>query len=166
MAEFTTLRDGRARQCRQNAQLKSERKRQAVLDAISVLHQKDIPITKGSVAKQANVSYPFLSKHDDLLQAIDDAEKSEGARRLMSASNVRSQDIAIAAMQRQMEKLKQQVKGKDIELRCKQREIDQLYGKLASRSELADAELRCKLAEVLNRLQAYEDKEHGTLAFV
>jgi hypothetical protein len=59
-------------------------------------------------------------------------------------------------MQRQMEKLKQQVQLKEVEIRSKQREIDQLYGKLASRGELTDAQLRAKLTEALRRLQAYE----------
>ena len=108
------------------------------------------------------MSYPFLARHHDLLQAIDAAARHEGARKQVVTPNAQGKDIAIAAMQRQMEKLKQQVKEKDAEIRCKQREIDQLYGKLASRSELTDAEIRCKLAEVLKQLHAHEDKAYGT----
>jgi hypothetical protein len=160
MAESTTLMDVKVNQCRQNALLKSQRKRQAVFDAIAVLQQQGIPITKRAITKQANVSYPFLAKHVDLLQAIEDASGSQELRSLENVPESRSTDIALAAMKRQMEILKQQVKEKDAEIRRKQGEIDQLYGKLASRSELTDAEIRRKLAEALNQLQAYKDKEH------
>ncbi len=156
MVESTTLQASREQQCRLNAQHKSERKRQAVLEAITALQQANLPVTKTTVVKQAQVSYPFLAKHVDLLQAIDDAAAAGSAKRLASAPAVRGQDVLVAAMQRQMEKLKQQVQVKEVEIRSKQREIDQLYGKLASRGELTDAQLRAKLTETLRRLQAYE----------
>ena len=156
MAEVTTLQTARELQCRRNAQRKSERKRQAVLEAITALQQANLPVTKTTVVRQAQVSYPFLAKHADLLQAIDAAATAGSARRLASAPTVRGQDVLVAAMQRQMEKLKQQVREKEIEIRSKQREIDQLYGKLASRSELTDTQLRAKLKETLQRLQTYE----------
>jgi hypothetical protein len=44
------------------------------------------------------------------------------------------------------------VATKDAELRQKQREIDQLYGKLAAGSKLSEPELSQKLQEVLSRL--------------
>lgn len=140
-----------------NAQIKSERKRQAVLDAIVDLQAQGIPITKAAVLKQANVSYPFLAKHADLGQAIAEAEQAGWETRLAQASASRGKDVAISALQRQVERLKQQVQEKEAEIRCRQREIDQLYGKLASRSELTDPQLRAKLAEALQRLQAHED---------
>lgn len=158
MEESITLNDRKARQCRQNASAKSERKRQAVFEAIQTLQKQGVPVTKSAVVRHANVSHPFLSKHADLLQAIDTAAK-EGTGKLVDSPGSRSRDVAIAAMQRQMEKLKQQVKEKDTELRRKQKEINQLYGKLASDSSLTDVELRHKLTEVLNQLQAFEDKE-------
>lgn len=157
MVESTMLKDLKAVQCRKNAQMKSERKRQAVIEAISTLQQQGVRVTKGSVAKQAHVSYPFLSKHVDLLQAIEQAGGAEGVSRLPSAGNGQGKDVVIAALQRRLDTLKQQVKEKDVELRRKQREIDQLYGKLASRSEMTNAEIRAKLAEALQRLQASED---------
>ena len=156
MAESTTLQTAREQQCRQNAQRKSERKRQAVLEAIVTLQQQDRLVTKTAIARQANVSYPFLAKHADLLQAIDNAAVAGNAKRLASAPAVRGQDVVVAAMQRQMEKLKQQVRKKESEIRRMQQEIDQLYGKLASRSELTDTQIRAKLKEALQRLQTYE----------
>lgn len=158
MAESTTRKESKADQCRQNALNKSQQKRQAVLDTISDLQRRNIPITKKSVTEHANVSYPFLSKHIDLLQAIHDAATSDKERSLINASNKPGKNFAISVLQRQVEQLKQQVKEKEAENRGKQREIDQLYGKLASRSELTDAEIRRKLAEVLDRLQAYENE--------
>jgi 7-keto-8-aminopelargonate synthetase-like enzyme len=71
MVESTTLQASREQQCRRNAQRKSERKRQAVLEAITALQQANLPVTKTTVVKQAQVSYPFLAKHADLLQAIE-----------------------------------------------------------------------------------------------
>ena len=156
MVESTTLQASREQQCRLNAQHKSERKRQAVLEAITALQQANLPVTKTTVVKQAQVSYPFLAKHVDLLQAIDAAAVAGTARRLASAPAVRGQDVVVAAMQRQMEKLKQQVREKEIEIRRMQHEIDQLYGKLASHGELTDTQLRAKLKETLQRLQTYE----------
>lgn len=159
MVECTTLKATKADQCRLNAQSKSEKKRQAVLEAIVALQQQGRPITKAAVKKYANVSYPFLKKHEDLLQTIDEAENTDKARRLSSASNAQGKDVAIAAMQRQMEKWKKESQEKTAEIRRKQREIDQLYGKLAGRSEMTDAELRARLAEALQRLQSYESAE-------
>jgi len=45
---------------------------------------------------------------------------------------------------------------KDAEIRQKQREIDQLYGKLAAGSVLTDPELRSLLADALERLASME----------
>jgi hypothetical protein len=157
MVESITLKDLKVIQCRKNAQVKSERKRQSVIEAIAMLQQQGVPVTKSSVAKQAHVSYPFLSKHVDLLQAIDKVREAESASRLSSAVESRGKDLVIAALQRRLDTLKQQVQEKDAKLRCKQREIDQLYGKLAGRSEMTNAELRAKLVEALQRLQANED---------
>ena len=63
----------------------------------------------------------------------------------------------IAALRRRLDEMKQQLSAKDRELRGKQREIDQLYGKLAAASPLTDAELRVAFADALNRL-AQQDK--------
>jgi hypothetical protein len=53
--------------------------------------------------------------------------------------------------------MKQTIVKKDAELRQKQREIDQLYGKLAAGSQLADPELRSTLAAALKRLASQEE---------
>ena len=133
MAEFTMLRNLKAEQCRQNAQAKSDRKRQDVLEAISLLQQQQVPVTKSSVAKQANVSYPFLSKHADLLQAVENAGSLDRERRLSRAVEHAGKDQVIAALQRRLDKLQQQVHEKEAEIQQQKREIAQLYGKLASR---------------------------------
>lgn len=130
-----------------------------MLDAILALQQKGRSVTKAVVKKYANVSYPFLNKHEDLLQAINEAENTDKERRQSSTANAQGKDVAIAAMQRQMEKWKKESQEKTAEIRRKQREIDQLYGKLASCSEMTDAELRAKLAEALQRLKSYEGEE-------
>ena len=133
MAEFTTLRNFKAEQCRQNAQAKSDRKRQDVLEAISLLQQQQVPVTRSSVAKQAGVSYPFLSKHADLLQAIENAGSLDREQRLSRAVEHAGKDQVIAALQRRLDKLQQQVHEKEAEIQRQKREIAQLYGKLASR---------------------------------
>ena len=133
MAEFTMLRNLKAEQCRQNAQAKSDRKRQDVLEAISLLQQQQVPVTKSSVAKQAGVSYPFLSKHADLLQAIENAGSLDRDQRLSRAVEHAGKDQVIAALQRRLDKLQQQVHEKEAEIQQQKREIAQLYGKLASR---------------------------------
>lgn len=157
MVDAITLQATKADQCRLNAQSKSERKRQAVLDAILSLQQQGQPVTKTTVKQQAAVSYPFLAKHADLLQAIEAADNIRQARVPASATETRSKDVVHAAMQRQMDKLKQQVKEKEVQIRQQQRNIDVLYGKLSNNSVLTDAQLRAKLKEALARLHAYED---------
>lgn len=159
MDESTTLNDFKAQQCRKIAQAKSERKRQAVFEAISLLQRQGIPVTRRSVMRQADVSYPFLNKHLDLLSAIDLAQEGDNAKKLESAAVNQSRNQALAAMQRRLDKLKQQLQDKELELREKQKTIDLLYGKLATSGELTDAELRAKLAETLKRLQAYEGQD-------
>jgi hypothetical protein len=73
MDASTTARDKRTEQCRKNAQARSEHKRQAVRDALSLLDQERQPITKAAVARRAGVSLVFLRSHTDLVQAIDEA---------------------------------------------------------------------------------------------
>lgn len=133
MDELTRLNSLKTEQCRRNAQAKSERKRQDVLAAISLLQQQGLPVTKSTIAKHAGVSYPFLSKHADLLQAIEEAGKIDREQRLSRAADHPGKSQVIAALQRRLDTLQKQVREKDAEIRRKQQEIDQLYGKLAGR---------------------------------
>lgn len=68
----------------------------------------------------------------------------------------KAKDQVIAALRRRLDELKQTVANKDAELRRKQREIDQLYGKLAAGSKRSEPELSQKLQEVLLRLAVFE----------
>lgn len=157
MDESITLETRKSEQCRKNAQAKSQRKRQDVLEAIALLQQQGAPISRKTVVQIARVSYPFLAKHADLQQAIDEASDVDRNARLEELkSHTRSQDTAISALKRRVDNLKLKLQDKEGEIRKKQREIDLLYGKLASQGELTNADLREKLTEALKRLQDYE----------
>lgn len=137
MAESTTMNQRKAEQCRQNAQAKSDRKRQDVLTAIAVLQGKQLPITKAAIKRQANVSYPFLAKHPDLLAAIETAQQTDREVRLVAEINKnRNQGQVVTALKRRVDTLKKQLEEKEKELRKKQETIDILYGKLATRNNL------------------------------
>jgi hypothetical protein len=152
MDTFTTAKVTRGEQCRINAKARSEKKRQAVFDALSALQQEKSAVTKAAVARQAGVSVVFLRKHPDLLQAIEDAEQARSAIRSPVSSSERVKDQVIAALRRRLDEMKQQLAAKDGQLRQKQRDIDRLYGKLAAASPLTDAELRRVLTEAMERL--------------
>jgi hypothetical protein len=148
MGASTTTKHTRAEQCRKNAQAKSEQKRQATFAAIRELQHEKHPVTRSAVARRAGVSVVFLRSHPDLLQALSEAEQQH---RLAPPENARdsTKDQVIAALRRRLEEMKQQLAAKDQQLRTKQREIDLLYGKLASASPLTDAELRAALTSAL-----------------
>ena len=79
----TSAKLSRSDQLRQIARQKSESKRHATFQAIRDLADPQIgrgrPITQAAVAKRAGVSTVFLRSHDDLLQAINDADKARPA---------------------------------------------------------------------------------------
>lgn len=152
MVASTTTRVSRTEQCRKNAQAKSERKRQAVRDALALLVQERQPITKAAVARRAGVSLVFLRSHTDLVQAIEEATHARMASPSSATNGSPAKDQVVAALRRRLEDTRQQLAVKDRELRDKQREIDLLYGKLASASPLTDADLRCAFASAMERL--------------
>jgi hypothetical protein len=156
MVASTTAKVTRAEQCRINAKAKSEQKRQAASDALSVLQQEKRVITKAAVARRAGVSVVFLRNHPDLLQAIEDAEQSRPAIPFTDASSDRVKDQVIAALRRRLDEMKQQLAAKDAQLKQKQRDIDRLYGKLAAASPLTAAELRSALLDAVERLAHHE----------
>jgi hypothetical protein len=155
MDASTTARHTRIEQCRRNAQAKSEQKRQAALVAIQELKLEKHPITRSAVARRAGVSVVFLRSHQDLLQAIEEAEQRRRLTPSESGSD-KAKDQVIAALRRRLDEMKQQLAAKDQQLRGKQREIDRLYGKLAAASPITDTELRSALAEALDRLAGQE----------
>src|SRR5207302_8485074 len=109
-----------------------------------------------AVARQAEVSLVFLRSHPDLVQAIEEAARTREAAASPIIPDSSAKDQVIAALRRRLDEMKQQLVVKDRELRGKQREIDQLYGKLAAASPLTDAEMRRALADALNRLTQQE----------
>ncbi len=131
MGVSTTARQTRTEQCRKNAQAKSQQKRQAALAAIRELQQEKHPVTRSAVARRAGVSVVFLRSHPDLLQVIEEAEQQPRLTPPESAAD-KAKDQVIAALRRRLDELKQVLAAKDTELRQKQREIGQLYGKLAA----------------------------------
>ena len=155
MDASTTARHTRSEQCRRNAQAKSEQKRQAALVAIQELKLEKHPITRSAVARRAGVSVVFLRSHQDLLQAIEEAEQRRRLTPSESGSD-KAKDQVIAALRRRLDEMKQQLAAKDQQLRGKQRERDRLYGKLAAASPITDTELRSALAEALDRLAGQE----------
>ena len=155
MDASTTARHTRSEQCRRNAQAKSEQKRQAALVAIQELKLEKHPITRSAVARRAGVSVVFLRSHQDLIQAIEEAEQRRRLTPSESGSD-KAKDQVIAALRRRLDEMKQQLAAKDQQLRGKQREIDRLYGKLAAASPITDTELRSALAEALDRLAGQE----------
>src|SRR5689334_19704590 len=106
MDDSTIIRRTRTDQCRRNAQAKSEQKRRAALEALTLLQQEGCPVTKAAVAKRAGVAVVFLRTHSDLFQAIEEAEQRR-LRTLVPSSSDRAKDQVIAALRRRMEEMKQ-----------------------------------------------------------
>jgi hypothetical protein len=148
----------REEQCKINAREKSEKKRRAAYEALSILRKEKRPVTKAAVAKRAGVSVVFLRSHLDLTQAIEEAEKSWITSSPIPTSRDNAKDQVNAALHRRLEKLKEDLAKKDAIIRQKQREIDTLYGKLAACSVLTDVDLRQKLQETLKRVAALESQ--------
>lgn len=148
----------RAEQCKRNAQEKSEKKRRAAFEVLNNLLKEKRPVTKAAVAKRAGVSVVFLRSHSDLVQAIEEAEKSRITSYPTALPAEKARDQVIAALQRRLDKMKVDLEAKAADNRKKQREIDLLYGKLASGSVLTDDDLRQRLRDALNRLAMIDDQ--------
>ena len=114
------------------------------------------PITQAAVARRAGVSTVFLRSHDDLLQAIAEAERTRPAGLAGVDPDARALDTIIASLRRRVDALKEEVETKNAIIRQKQREIDQLYGKLAAKSTLADSELRQLYQGAMERVRKLE----------
>jgi tRNA U34 5-carboxymethylaminomethyl modifying GTPase MnmE/TrmE len=159
MDASTTAKRTRTEQCKINAQARSEKKRQA---ALARLQLEGRAITKAAVARRAGVSVVFLRNHPDLVQAIEDAERSLLTSPPPVARTDKAKDQVIAALRRRLDEMKQTMAAKDAELRQKQRELDRLYGKLAVASPLTDPELRRALTEAQERLRQAEERHAST----
>jgi hypothetical protein len=140
MGASITTKQTRTEQCRKNARAKSEQKRQVAFAAIRDLLQENHPVTRSAVARRAGVSVVFLRSHPDLLQAIEEAEQRHRLTPPASAAD-KAKDQVIAALRRRLEEMKQTIAAKETELRQRQREIEQLYGKLAAGRMLGEHEL-------------------------
>jgi hypothetical protein len=162
MDASTTAKRTRIEQCKINAKARSEEKRQAAFAALSAFQQERRLITKAAVARQAGVSVVFLRKHPDLLQAIEEAERTRPMAQQMASPSEKAKDQIIAALRRRLEQMKETLATKEAELREKQRECDRLYGKLASASPLTDAEMRSALMDALKRLTQAEASPANT----
>ena len=152
MGASTTAKRTRTEQCKINAKARSEKKRQAAFDALSRLQLEQRAVTKAAVARRAGVSVVFLRAHPDLIQAIEEAEHTLLTSPPKVSRVDKAKDQVIAALRRRLDEMKQTIAARDAELREKQRELDRLYGKLASASPLTDAEVRCALMDALERL--------------
>lgn len=156
MDASTTGKRTRTEQCKINAQVRSEKKRQAAFDALERLQLEQRTITKAAVARRAGVSVVFLRAHPDLVQAIEEAEHDLLTSPPKVSRADKAKDQVIAALRRRLDEMKQMVAAKDAELREKQRDLDRLYGKLAAASPLTDPELRRALTEAQERLRQAE----------
>ena len=156
MDTYTRPKHTRAEQCKKNAQEKSEKKRRAALEALALLKDEKRLITKAAVAKRAGVSVVFLRSHPDLVQLIDEAERAWTNNPPAASPGSKAKDQVLAALQRRMEKMKDELKAKDVVIRQKEREIAVLYGKLAAGSVLTDADLRERLQVTLSLLATIE----------
>jgi hypothetical protein len=151
MDASTIAKRTRAEQCKINAQARSEKKRQAAFDALSLLKLEQRAITKAAVARRAGVSVVFLRNHPDLVQAIEEAEHALLTSPPPVTPADKAKDQVIAALRRRLDEMKQTIAAKDAELREKQRELDRLYGKLAAASPFTDPKLRRTLTEAQER---------------
>jgi len=160
MAASTSQGRARSDRLRRIAREKSERKRRAAFEAIHDLADPVIgrgrPITQAAVARRAGVSTVFLRSHDDLLQAIAEAERVRPAGLAGVDPDARARDTIIASLRRRVAALKEEVETKNAIIRQKQCEIDQLYGKLAAKSTLADPDLRQLYQGAMERVRKLE----------
>ncbi|GAC1430108.1 MAG: hypothetical protein NVSMB65_03590 [Chloroflexota bacterium] len=148
----------RADQCRRNAQERSTKKRAAAFEALATLQREGHTLSQAALARRAGVSTVFLRSHPDLLQALEEAEKTRPFPHPGADLRDQARDTVIAALRRRVDALHAALQAKELALRHKQREIDRLYGKLAAKSPLLPAELQQQYQEMLQRLMQREDE--------
>jgi len=161
MAASITNKLSRTEQCRKNAQSKSEAKRNAFLESLTLQAKEGKSLAKASVCKRAGVTTPFLRAHPDLLQALEEAQTARRAGQAGhhgSCSTDRSKEHIIEALRRQLHSKQVVINAKDAEIREKDREIRTLLGKLASSSPPSSGDLQRQLDEAVKRAERAEAK--------
>jgi hypothetical protein len=150
--------------CRENARSKSETKRKAFLDTLALMSREGKPLVKAHVCKRAGVSPPFVGKHLDLQQALEDAQR----KHVMSdevvqatASADKGKDRVIEALKRQLDAKQTVINAKEAALREKARTISVLLGKLAANSPLLDTDLHQLLVAQTQRTERAEARAKG-----
>jgi hypothetical protein len=156
MDECTTTRRSRIEQCRKNAREKSQKKRQQTLVALGELQKERKPISLVTVAKRARVSLPFLRNHPDLVQRIEEAARSQDTATHQDDREAQVTNQVLSAMRRRLEEMKGIIAKREAELRQRDGEIAILFGKLASRSALSEAEIREMMDGFTRRLYSSE----------
>ena len=89
-------------------------------------------VTKTAVARRAGVSVAFLRSHADLVQRVEEAEVVQRASPRVCVLSETTKDQVIASLRRRLGEMKRELAARDDIIREKQREINRLYGKLAS----------------------------------
>lgn len=159
MGASTTPRLSKEERCRQNAMSKSEAKRKAFLEALALMLKEGKPLVKAQVCKRADVTPPFLRKHPDLQQALEDAQKKRLTSKDMveaAASADKGKDHVIEALKRQLDAKQAVINAKEATLREKDRTVSVLLGKLAANSPLFDSDLHKLLAAQTQRAERAE----------
>jgi hypothetical protein len=159
MDAFTAPKRSKVDQCRDNAKSKSAAKRKAFLEALALMVKEHKPLVKAQVCKRADVTPPFLRKHPDLLQALENAQRKRlTSKEVVEAATSadRGKDRVIEALKRQLDAKQAVINAKEVALREKDRTISVLLGKLAANSPLSDSELYKQLAAQTQRAERSE----------
>jgi hypothetical protein len=159
MGASTTPKLSKEERCRENARSKSEAKRKAFLEALTQMVKEGKPLVKVRVCQRAGVTPPFVGKHPDLQQALEDAQR----KRLTSQETVeaassadRGKDRMVEALKRQLDAKQAVINAKEAALREKDRTISVLLGKLAANRLLSDDDLHKQLVAQTQRAERSE----------
>lgn len=157
----TTPKLSKEERCRENAKSKSEAKRKAFLEALVLTVKEGKPLVKAQVCRRAGVTPPFLRKHADLQQALEDAHKERLTSKdavETAASADKGKDRVIEALKRQLDAKQAVINAKERVLVRKDRTIRVLLGKLAANSPLSDSDLYKQLAAQTQRAERAEER--------
>lgn len=159
MGASTTPHLSKEERCRQNAVNKSEVKRKAFLETLALMAKEGKPLVKAQVCRRAGVTPPFVGKHPDLQQALEDVQKkclaSKGVVDAASSAD-KGKDRTIEALKRQLDAKQAVIKAKEATLREKNRTISVLLGKLAANSPFSDTDLYKHLVAQTQRAERAE----------
>lgn len=159
MDASTTPHLSKEERCRQNAVSKSEAKRKAFLEALALMLKEGKPLVKAQVCRRAGVTPPFVGKHSDLQQALEDAQKKHLTSKNVAdtaSSSGKGKDRTIEALKRQLDAKQAVINAKEAALREKNHTISVLLGKLAANSPLSDTDLHKHLIAQTQRAERAE----------